>query len=107
MVSELRRATKSKGRPHLLIHGVSFAKDGPPAYESSEEGVKLPLFPAGERLLEEQHRLVDRDEASQIERVLLGGPVNVSQTLPETVKVLGASQQQVASEGWAHERRGP
>lgn len=70
---------------HLLVHSIPLAKDGPAANETGEKGIELSLFPAGERFLDEQCGLVDRDEARQVQRVLLGRPIDVRQPLAETV----------------------
>lgn len=49
-------------------------KDDVPADEAREERIHRPLFAAVEEALEEQDRLVQRDEARQVDRVLLGRP---------------------------------
>lgn len=70
---------------HLFVYGVSLAKDGPSTNETREKGIKLSLFTAGERFLDEQCGLVDCDEARQVQRVLLGRAIDVRQPLADTV----------------------
>lgn len=77
-VSQQRQqsAFQSKDR-YLLIDGIPLSKDKPSTNQSGEEGVRFPLFPTAQRLLQQQRSLVDGHEASEVEGVLLRSAVDV------------------------------
>lgn len=67
-------------RTRLFIDRIPVTKDNVAANQAGEKGIRLARLAAIELALDQEQRLVQRDEAGQVQGVLLGGVDNLPGT---------------------------